>query len=107
MSSTTTHEGATGDVEPARPLSVALLEVLRAAAERSAFRLWCRLLDVSALDLAADPWKERVQPEALGELSEELQLAILVLDQAYRRLSIAYFDTVGPDGPPDVPEVTR
>lgn len=107
MSSTTTQEGATGDVEPARSLSVALLDALREAAERSAFRLWCRLLDVSALDLAADPWRERVEPEALAELSEELQLAVLVLEQAYRRLSIAYFDTVGPDGPPDVPAVIR
>ena len=107
MSSTTTHEGATGDVEPARSLSVALLDALREAAERSAFRLWCRLLDVSALDLAADPWKERVEPGALAELSEELQLAVLVLEQAYRHLSIAYFDTVGPDGPPDVPAVNR
>lgn len=107
MSSTTSYPGATGDVEPARPLNVALLDVLRETAERSAFRLWCRLLDVSALDLGADPWKERVEPAALVELSEELQLAVLVVDQAYRRLSIAYFDTVGPDGPPDVPAVNR
>jgi hypothetical protein len=107
MSSTTSHPGATGDVEPARPLNVALLDVLRESAERSAFRLWCRLLDISALDLAADPWRERLEPDALKELSEELQLAALVLDQAYRRLSIAYFDTVGPDGPPDVPAVNR
>lgn len=107
MSSTIHQPGATGDVEPARPLDVALLDVLREAAERSAFRLWCRLLDVSAIDLGADPWKERVEPEVLTGLSEELELAVLVLDQAYRRLSVAYFDTVGPDGPPDVPAVIR
>jgi hypothetical protein len=107
MSSTASRQGVTGDAEPARPLSAALLDVLREAAERSAFRLWCRLLDVSALDLAADPWKERVEPDALADLSEELQLAVLVLDQAYRRLSVAYFDAVGPDGPPDVPAVMR
>jgi len=107
MSSTTRHPGATGEVDPARPLNAVLLDVLRETAERSAFRLWCRLLDVSALDLAADPWTERVAPEALAELSEELQLAVIVLEQAYRRLSVAYFDAVGPDGPPDVPPVIR
>lgn len=105
MSSAITGEGATGDVEPARPLGAARLDVLREAAERSAFRLWCRLLDVSAIDFIADPWKGRVEPRVLVELTEELQLAVLVLDQAYRRLSIAYFETVGPDGPPDVPAV--
>ena len=107
MSSTTRQPGATGEVDPARPVNAALLDVLRETAERSAFRLWCRLLDVSALDLAAEPWIERVAPEALVELSEELQLAVIVLEQAYRRLSVAYFDAVGPDGPPDVPPVIR
>ncbi|MEW6473561.1 MAG: hypothetical protein AB1679_14940 [Actinomycetota bacterium] len=105
MSPSITAKGATGEVEPARPLGAALLEVFREAAERSTFRLWCRLLDISTIDFTADPWKERVEPGVLVEVVEELQLAVPVLDRAYRRLSIAYFDAVGRDGPPDAPAV--
>jgi hypothetical protein len=85
-----------------RPLdtaeSGALLKVAMASAERSAFRLWCRLVDMSELkphELAAG-----APPDAVVDLSDEVELAMQVLDMAYRRLSIAYFNAVGPDDPP-------
>lgn len=84
-----------------RPLdtveSATLLKVAMGGAERSAFRLWCRLVDMAELEprqLAAD-----ATPESLTELTDEVELALQVLDMAYRRLSIAYFNTVGPDDP--------
>jgi hypothetical protein len=84
-----------------RPLDTveagALLKVAMGGAERSAFRLWCRLVDMAELEpqqLAAD-----ATPESLSEIADEVELAMQVLDMAYRRLSIAYFNTVGPDDP--------
>jgi hypothetical protein len=85
-----------------RPLdtteSGALLKVAMGGAERSAFRLWCRLVDMAELEpeqLAAD-----APPESLVDLAGEIELTMQVLDMAYRRLSIAYFNAVGPDDPP-------
>ena len=60
--------------------------------------LWCRLVDMAELEpeqLAAD-----APPESLVDLAGEVELAMQVLDMAYRRLSIAYFNAVGPDDPP-------
>lgn len=85
-----------------RPLdtveSGALLKVAMAGAERSAFRLWCRLVDMSELE--PEELAAHTAAEAVVDLSHEVELAMQVLDMAYRRLSIAYFNAVGPDDPP-------
>ena len=88
--------------EGTRPLTAKeagdLLGVAMASTERSAFRLWCRLLDMSELDL--EELAVRSTPDAVGELCNEVELAMQVVDMAYRRLSVAYFEAVGPDDPP-------
>ena len=91
-----------------RPLDTneasALLTMAMAGTERSAFRLWCRLLDMA--DLEPEALGARATPDALIDLCCEVELAMGVLDMAYRRLSVAYFEAVGPDDPSDDSELT-
>lgn len=93
--------------ERVRPLDTTeagvLLTMAMAETERSAFRLWCRLVDLSELEPVA--LAARSTSDALVDLCCEVELARSVLDMAYRRLSVAYFEAVGPDDPAEDIEV--
>jgi hypothetical protein len=94
--------------ERTRPLDTdeagVLLNIAMAETERSAFRLWCRLVDLSQLEPVA--LAACSTSDALVDLCGEVELARTVLDMAYRRLSVAYFEAVGPDDPADDTELT-
>lgn len=84
--------------EHAEPLDAAeateLLSLALAGAGQSAFRLWCRCADLASADRDV---AFLLPVEELVDLGEEAEVAMQVIDRAYRRLSIAYFEAVGPD----------
>lgn len=88
--------------EHAEPLdsseATELLSLALVGAGNSAFRLWCRCVDLASVDRGPSDRPDPGRAEELVDLCEEAEVAMQVIDRAYRRLSMAYFDAVGADG---------
>ncbi len=85
-----------GTRQPSTGEAVALLEMALATARQSSFRLSCRCADLGQDQLQNLALTDDHTAEDLLDLAGEVEVAMQVIDRVYRRLSIAYFDAVGP-----------
>ncbi len=86
-----------GTRQPSTGEAVAVLEVALASARQSSFRLSCRCADLGRDELQNLAVADNRTAEDLLDLSGEVEVAMQVIDRAYRRLSIAYSMQLGPD----------
>lgn len=74
-----------------------ILNAVLATARQSALRLSCRCRDLAEAAHALPHAPRHGSFEEVLDLAGEVEVAMQVVDRAYRHLSIAYFEAVGPD----------
>lgn len=88
------HEHTT---QPDAAETVGILNAVLATARQSALRLSWRCHDLAETAHALPHAPRFGSSEEVFDLAGEVEVALQVIDRAYRHLSLAYFEAVGPD----------